>query len=226
MVMGFLVLLLLLFLILKAQGALVWCLCTVLSGCEAGSRLVMAGNNSETLNNTQTWGCSPADRGMQTTARAPAPCSALHLTDRIQRCKTQRCCREAAGTRQQLQQQRQPEVPAPCLLKGRTAGSCGCYQLTPADTRALSPMEQGKALSYLQLHADNRQEVLEDPKCWRGGLEMCWNEKKPPEPGQPGLTCPHRNAGSDCTSLGFLGVQEHRPCWHSGCRVRLYEPSG
>lgn len=54
----------------------------------------------------------------------------------------------------------QPEVPAPLLLKGRTGGSCGCYQLTPSDSRALSPLEQGKALSYVQLHAGNRQDVL------------------------------------------------------------------
>lgn len=35
----------------------------------------------------------PADRGMEITAPAPAPCPALQLTDRIQRYKTQRCCR-------------------------------------------------------------------------------------------------------------------------------------
>lgn len=169
--MGFLVLLLLLILVLKAQRALLWCLCTVLARLRGRLSPGDGRNNSETFGNTQTRGCSresPADRGMEITA--PAPCSALHLTDTIQRCKPQRCCRGAAGTRQQQQQQCQPEVPAPHLLKGRTGGSSGCYQLTLSDTRALSPLEQGQTLSYLQLHADNRQDVLGEPKCWRGGF--------------------------------------------------------
>lgn len=50
--------------------------------------------------------------------------------------------------------------------------------------------------------------------CWGNqnagerGLEMYWNEKKPSEPGHAGLTCPHRYSRGDCTSLGFLGVQD------------------
>ena len=135
----------------------------------------MAGNNTETLNNTETRGCSrepAADGGMEITAccsgtwlgpapRWPGPKlqKPKGQNPEMENPKTQNLKVSSPkvlhGSRRNQAEMMMAAAPAggasstPAEVKGRTGGSGRRYQLSPSDTRAFSPWEQRKPLGHL-----------------------------------------------------------------------------